>query len=93
MKPTPLDRKVLRDLWRMKWQVGAIALLIACGVAVAVMSFSAQGALARAQSNYYAQTRFADVFAQAKRAPLSLAPRLAAKDAQAPVLGQARLPG
>lgn len=73
MRPAPLDRKVLRDLRRMKWQVLAIALLIACGVAVAVMSFSAQAALARAQADYYAETRFADVFARAKRAPLSIA--------------------
>lgn len=71
MRPAPLDRKLLRDLWRMKWQVMAIALLIACGVSVAVMSFSAQRALASAQADFYQQTRFADVFAQAKRAPLS----------------------
>ncbi|TAJ70055.1 MAG: ABC transporter permease [Phenylobacterium sp.] len=49
----------------------AIALLIACGVSVAVMSFSAQRALAQAQAAFYEDTRFADVFAQAKRAPLS----------------------
>ncbi|MFC3069391.1 ABC transporter permease [Phenylobacterium soli] len=80
MRPSPLDRKVLRDLWRMKLQALAIALLIACGVSVAVMSFSAQRALAQAQARYYAETRFADVFAQAKRAPLSLARELAQID-------------
>jgi len=67
----PLDRKLLRDLWRLKWQMMAVALLIACGVSVAVMSFSAQRALADAQTAFYADTRFADVFAQAKRAPVS----------------------
>lgn len=77
MIPAPLDRKVLRDLWRMRWQSAAIALLIGCGVAVAVMSFSAQQALARAQADFYDRTAFADVFADAKRAPLSLAPALA----------------
>ncbi|HQT54007.1 MAG TPA: hypothetical protein PKX06_11075, partial [Phenylobacterium sp.] len=66
MRLAPLDRKVLRDLWRMKWQVMAIALLIACGVSVAVMSFSAQRALATAQAAFYEETRFADAFAQAK---------------------------
>lgn len=80
MKPAPLDRKVLRDLWRMKLQVLAIALLIACGVSVAVMSFSAQRALVLAERRYYAETRFADVFAQAKRAPLSLARELSLID-------------
>lgn len=78
MKPAPLDRKTLRDLWRMKWQVMAIALLVGCGVAVAVMAFSAQQALAQAQARFYAETRFADVFVDLKRAPRSLAPRLAA---------------
>lgn len=73
MTPAPLDRKLLRDLWRMRWQVAAVALLIACGVSVAVMSLSAQRALANAQDAFYRETRFAEVFAQVKRAPLSAA--------------------
>lgn len=80
MRPAPLDRKVMRDLWRMKWQVMAVAMLIACGVSVAVMSFSAQQALSRAQRAFYAETRFADVFVQAKRAPASVARALARID-------------
>lgn len=80
MRPAPLDRKVLRDLWRTRWQVLAIALLIACGVAVSVMAFSAQRALAQAQARFYEETAFADVFATAKRAPLSLAARLVKLD-------------
>ncbi|MDE2487189.1 MAG: ABC transporter permease [Alphaproteobacteria bacterium] len=80
MRPSPLDRKVLRDLWRMKWQALAIALLIACGVSVATMSFSAQRALAGAQARFYAETRFADAFAALTRAPLSIARELAAID-------------
>jgi len=76
VRPAPLDRKLLRDLWRLKWQVLAIALLIVCGVSVAVMAFSAQRALAQAQAAFYADTRFADVFAQARRAPLSRAQAL-----------------
>lgn len=76
MRPAPLDRKLLRDLVRLRWQVLAIALLIACGVSVAVMAFSAQQALADAQAGFYAETRFGDVFAQARRAPLSRAREL-----------------
>lgn len=68
----PLDRKLLRDLWRLKWQLAAIALLIACSVSVAVMAFSAQKALEDAQQRYYRQTRFGDVFATVTRAPLAL---------------------
>lgn len=75
---TPLDRKLARDLWRLRWQMMAIALLIACGVSVAVMSFSAQRALVAAQTAFYADTRFADVFAEAKRAPASQLRHLAA---------------
>ncbi len=68
-----LRRKLRRDLWRLRWQLAAIALLIACGVAVAVMASSTQKALIRAQRSYYAQTRFADVFATATRVPLAVA--------------------
>lgn len=74
---TRLDRKLLRDLWRLKWQIGAIALLIACGVSVTVMAYSAQQALKIAEDRFYGETRFADVFAACKRAPLSLKPVLA----------------
>lgn len=99
MKPSPLDRKVLRDLWRMKLQALAIALLIACGVSVAVMSFSAQRALVLAQARYYGATRFADVFAQARRAPLIVARQMTridgvtAVDARAVNAGLMRVPG
>jgi putative ABC transport system permease protein len=75
-----LDRKLLRDLWRLKWQMSAIALLIACGVAVAEMAWSAREALQTARNDYYARTAFADVFATAKRAPLSLVRGLSAID-------------
>lgn len=78
MRPVPLDRKVLRDLWRMKWQMLAIALLIACGVSVAVMAFSAQQAIVTAQSRFYAETRFADAFVQLKRAPMSMGGQISA---------------
>jgi putative ABC transport system permease protein len=75
-----LSLKLARDLWRMKWQVGAIALLIACGVSVAVMSFSALEALRGARDRYYEETHFADVFAVAARAPLAVRRRLAEID-------------
>jgi putative ABC transport system permease protein len=73
----PLDTKLLRDLWRMKWQTLAIALLIATGVGVTVMSYSSQEALRTARDAYYRDARFADVFVTLKRAPLSLARRAA----------------
>ncbi len=80
MRPSPLDRKLARDLLRMRWQVLAIALLVACGVAVAVMSLSAQQALTKAQQRFYDETRFADVFAVARRAPAAAARELSRID-------------
>lgn len=94
-----LDRKLLRDLRRMWMQVLAIALLVACGISVGVMSLSAQASLKTAQAEYYEQTRFADVFASVKRAPISVATRLshidgvAAVDARAIYRGLMRVPG
>ena len=71
-----LDRKLLRDLWIMKAQVISIALLIASGVAVFVMSVSNYLALLDAQESHYRNERFADLFAGVKRAPLTLVNRI-----------------
>lgn len=73
-----LRRKLLRDLWHLRGQVLAIALVVACGVAVVVTSRSAYESLALSQSGYYARYRFADVFAQLERAPETLRTRIAA---------------
>lgn len=99
MRLHPLDRKLLRDLVHMRWQVLAIALLIACGVSVSVMAFSAHEALKAEQTRYYRETRFADVFATAKRAPLFVVRDLArldgvvAVDARAGKAGLMEVPG
>ena len=65
----PLDRKLLRDLWHMRGQALAIAMIVASGVAVLIMSLSAMQALSDSGSAYYDRYRFADVFASVKRAP------------------------
>ena len=72
-----LDRKLLRDLWDIKEQALAIALVIGCGVATFVMSLSTLASLSLTQQTYYDRYRFAQVFATLKRAPLSLAGRIA----------------
>jgi len=72
-----LDRKLLRDLWHMRSQAMAIALVMACGVAAFVMSLSTLASLESTLTVYYERYRFADVFAQVKRAPNALAGRLA----------------
>jgi putative ABC transport system permease protein len=73
-----LQRKLLRDLWHLRGQVGAIAVVVACGVAVVVTTRSAYESLALSQSSYYASYRFADVFANLERAPESLRAEIAA---------------
>ena len=68
----PLDRKVLRDLWRMRSQAFAIALVIAAGVGMVVMSLGMMRSLDATREAYYDRYRFADIFAPAKRAPKSV---------------------
>lgn len=71
-----LDRKLLRDLWSLKGQVLAIAMVIASGVAFFVMSLTTVDALRITQSAFYRDYVFADGFAGVKRAPNGLAARL-----------------
>lgn len=72
----PLQRKLMRDVWHLRGQVLAVLLVVACGVAAFVAMRSTYQSLLTSQAAYYADYRFADVFAQLKRAPETLAPRL-----------------
>lgn len=73
-----LDRKLVRDLRRMWAQMIAIALVMASGVATYVMASGAYHSLDETRATYYQRYRFADVFAQIRRAPKSTVERLAA---------------
>lgn len=72
-----LNKKLVRDVWHLRGQVAAIALVVACGTAAYVAMHSAYRSLAASQAAYYSRYRFADVFAGAKRAPESVAARIA----------------
>jgi putative ABC transport system permease protein len=72
-----LDLKLLRDLWSLKSQVLAIALVMASGVAMLIMSLSMVSSLRDTQQRYYDEYRFAQVFTRMKRAPDALAARIA----------------
>lgn len=72
-----LDVKLLRDLWRLRTQVLAIAMVMAAGVATLVLAIGAYRSLAETRETYYERYRFADVFAQATRAPDWLAAEIA----------------
>lgn len=73
-----LYRKLLRDLWALRGQVLAIALVLGSGLAVLIMSLGAMDALNETRAAYYERYRFADVFATVKRAPLSVGRAVAA---------------
>jgi putative ABC transport system permease protein len=71
-----LDRKMLRDLWGMRGQALAIALVIVAGVATYVAMTSVMDTLQRTLATYYREYRFADGFASVRRAPERLHARL-----------------
>ena len=74
---TPLDRKLVRDLWHLRGQVLAVAIVVASGVAVLIMSLTSLEALRETTAAYYERYLFADVFASAVRAPQRIAERVA----------------
>lgn len=72
-----LDLKLLRDLWRMRGQALAIALVLAAATATFVLSTGVHGSLTATRDAYYARNHFAEVFAGMTRAPRSVIARLA----------------
>jgi putative ABC transport system permease protein len=72
-----LTRKLLRDLRLMWSQALTIAMVVASGTGSFVASLSAFDSLAYSRDVYYAQGRFADVFASLKRAPNAVADDIA----------------
>lgn len=73
---SPLNRKIFRDVIHLRGQVAAITLVVACGVTSFVAMRSTYDALQTSQQSYYEAYRFADVFAQLKRAPDSISARV-----------------
>jgi putative ABC transport system permease protein len=67
-----LDRKIWRDLWRMKGQVFAVTLVVMSGVATFIMFISTMDSLNLTRSAFYRDYDFADVFVNLKRAPENL---------------------
>jgi putative ABC transport system permease protein len=71
-----IHRKLIRDLLHMRSQAITIAAVLAAGSAMYVAYFSTFDSLQRTLASYYADYRFANLFTNVKRAPLSLLPRL-----------------
>lgn len=73
-----INKKLWRELWAMRSQALAIALVITGGVSIFVMSLSTLDSLYETRERYYRDYHFAHVFASLKRAPLSLIKRIEA---------------
>ena len=74
---TALDLKLLRDLWRMRGQAIAIAVVLAAATATFVLSTGVHRSLTETRDAYYARNHFADIFADMTRAPRSIVARAA----------------
>ncbi|HEY9235751.1 MAG TPA: FtsX-like permease family protein [Phenylobacterium sp.] len=74
---SPLDRKLLRDIWRIKSQAAAIGVVIAVGVLMLVMMSGLVSSLEETRRAYYERYRLAEVFAPVTRAPESMIDELA----------------
>ncbi len=73
-----IDRKLLRDFSRLWKQALAIALVLACGVAILLTALGMYKSLSDTRDTYYERNRFADVFSAVQRAPERLVTELAA---------------
>lgn len=73
-----LNRKLVRDLGRLRGQMIAVTAVVCCAVAIFVAMRSSYGALLNSRSSYFDDFRFADVFAHVKRAPIDVARELRA---------------
>lgn len=99
MRTSVLHRKLGRDLWRIRAQGAAIAVVVGIGVMVLVMMSGLIATLSGTRDAYFADYRLASVFAPVVRAPQGVAERLARIDgvlaAQGRISGAARvdLPG
>ena len=72
-----LNRKLLREAWRLRAQLLSIAALVACGAMAVIGMRSTLGSVSSARDEYYAAYRFAHVFASVTRAPEWVASRIA----------------
>ena len=73
---TALDLKLMRDLWRMRGQAFAIALVLAAATATFVLSMGVHRSLTETRDAYYARNHFADVFVSMTRAPRTIVDRI-----------------
>lgn len=83
-----LDTKLARDLWRMRGQAIAIALVIGAAMATFVMAMGVHHSLQQTRDAYYERYRFADIFITMTRAPRSIVERVSALEGVAEAEGR-----
>jgi putative ABC transport system permease protein len=94
-----LDRKLFRDLWRMRINAIAVAMVLGCGLAIFVMAVGMRESLERTRRSYYATQHMADLAVSLVRAPerieadLADIPGIAAVEARIVGLALLDLPG
>ena len=71
-----IDRKLVRDLIHLRGQGFAVAIIVACGVAIMIMALGTLSSLQVSKDTYYDRFRFAQIFVHVKRAPENLMPRI-----------------
>src|SRR6056297_1306839 len=72
-----MHTKLRREMWQQRGQMLAIALVIAGGVAVCLLSLVNYASLSATREAYYLENRFADIFVAVKRAPRHVVQRVA----------------
>jgi putative ABC transport system permease protein len=80
-----LDTKLMHDLWRMREQAFAIAVVIGAAMATFVMAMGVHHLLTQTRDAYYDRYQFADIFVTMTRAPRSVVERAGALDGVATV--------
>lgn len=73
-----LDKKLFRDVWRLRVHALGVALVLSCGLSVIIMAVGMRVSMERTRASYYAERRMADVAVSAVRAPQRVAQELAA---------------
>ena len=72
-----LDLKLVRDLWHLRGQAFAIAIVLAAASATFILSMGVHRSLSETRDAYYSEYNFADVFASMTRAPRTVVDRVA----------------
>ncbi|HEY5373258.1 MAG TPA: hypothetical protein VIK01_06205, partial [Polyangiaceae bacterium] len=73
-----LDRKLLREAWKLRGQMLSIAAVVAVGIAIVLTMRGTYESLVLSRDAYYRTERFPDIWVSLKRAPDFVEQRLLA---------------